>query len=219
MMGVMSDRALLDAYVSAKERVVDAGFGGEIDWQCSRDLGSIEEPDFLAQTAWVILSSGMRESIVRRVFPRVSRAFLDWVSARAIAGASDGCIQAALTAFRHPGKVGAIASAAKRVAGEGFERIQEQLTTGGVEFLGSFDFIGPVTRYHLAKNLGMNVVKPDRHLCRLALSSGRASPQDLCERISGSSGDRVTVVDVVLWRFATLDPSYLELWRSSLRYR
>jgi len=43
----------------------------------------------------------------------------------------------------------------------------------GVWFLQQLPFIGPVTAFHLAKNLGIEAVKPDRHLCRLSKLLGR----------------------------------------------
>jgi len=72
----------------------------------------------------------------------------------------------------------------------------------------SFDYIGPVTCFHLAKNLGVDVVKHDRHLVRYASYMGFRDATELCEMISRITGDRVAVVDLVLWRFATLMPAY-----------
>lgn len=52
---------------------------------------------------------------------------------------------------------------------------------------------------HLAKNLGCDVVKPDRWLERLAAAEG-TTPHLLCNRLAYASGDRIATVDVVLWR-------------------
>ena len=80
----------------------------------------------------------------------------------------------------------------------------------GVEFIQTLPFMGPATSYHLAKNIGLDVVKPDRHLLRMAAAVGYDSPSLLCEDIAASVGDRVSVVDVVLWRFATLNSNYTD---------
>ena len=68
--------------------------------------------------------------------------------------------------------------------------------------------VGASTAFHLAKNLGVPVVKPDRHLLRVSNAAGFESPHDLCAVIADIVGDSVSVVDLVIWRYATLKPSY-----------
>jgi hypothetical protein len=68
-----------------------------------------------------------------------------------------------------------------------------------IEFCASLPWIGNITKYHLAKNFGAQVAKPDVHLQRLADREG-IGPQALCERLSVSSGYRVATVDLILWR-------------------
>jgi hypothetical protein len=63
-----------------------------------------------------------------------------------------------------------------------------------------------VTTYHLAKNLGVDVVKCDRHLMRLAPILGFHSPEEMCAAIGHQVGEPVSVVDIVLWRYCTLHP-------------
>ena len=81
-------------------------------------------------------------------------------------------------------------------------------------FLKTFDFIGPVTCYHLGKNIGLEVVKPDRHLVSIAQAAGFPTPRDLCEVISKITGDKITVVDLILWRYATLHTNYMSTFGS-----
>jgi hypothetical protein len=63
---------------------------------------------------------------------------------------------------------------------------------------------------HLAKNLGLPVAKPDRHLVRIAGAAGYPNVDALCKDISEITQHPPSVVDVVLWRFATIQPSYLD---------
>jgi hypothetical protein len=63
-------------------------------------------------------------------------------------------------------------------------------------------YIGPVTWRHLAKNVGVAVAKPDRHLVRLSIALGRSSVDELCHEIAELVADPVSVVDVVLWRWS-----------------
>jgi hypothetical protein len=63
---------------------------------------------------------------------------------------------------------------------------------------------GPAVRYHALRNLAaLDVAKPDRLMKRIAKRAGE-SVADMCERLSKLSGDRVGVVDVVLWYAASV---------------
>jgi hypothetical protein len=205
--------ALLDAYIVAKDTVVAAGYGQEIDAQRNASLRRVMEKDFLQEAAWVILSAGMKETVVRSKFIGLSRAFLGWQSATAIARRRQICRVAALSCFSHEGKIDAILDVADHVAENGFPYVKQSIEERGTEYLQTFAFIGPVTCWHLAKNLGLDVVKPDRHLSRISSAAGFASPQSLCRAISDLSGERVSVIDIVLWRYATLNRQYLVLFQ------
>ena len=61
------------------------------------------------------------------------------------------------------------------------------------------------------KNLGFDVVKPDRHLLRLASSLGFDSPEELCAEIAYEFGEPAAVVDIVLWRYCTLLPFHAKM--------
>ena len=66
---------MAERYLEAKETIIDLGFAEEIDWQENLDFSKIWESDFLREMAWVILSSGLREAVIRNKFPEISRAF------------------------------------------------------------------------------------------------------------------------------------------------
>jgi len=208
----MRARNLGECYLTAREALLRLGFAGELDWQESRRLSDLSESEFLRQAAWVILTCGFRESIVREIFPEISHAFLDWTRARSIARRRPYCELQAAKVFNHPGKIRAIGALCERVAREGFQNVRKKIESTGLEFLQTFNFIGPVTSYHLAKNIGLDVVKPDRHLLRISRAAGFSSPAELCRTISDMIGDSVAVIDIVLWRYATLTPNYTRLF-------
>ena len=202
------ENTIIDRYLDAKEMVIRAGFSSEIDWQDDVSFSEVTEPDFLREAAWVVLSSGMRESVVRGKFPDISSAFYSWTSAQQIVHNVGRCRRLALKAFSHGPKIEAIITIARRIDGEGFESFTSRIQQDGIDFITSLPFMGPATSYHLAKNIGLDVVKPDRHLLRVAAAAGYPSPTSLCEDISKLVGDKVSVVDLVIWRFATLNPGY-----------
>jgi hypothetical protein len=201
---VPDSATLARAYVHAKRSVLAAGFGWEIVWQRTRPTVSLTETALLRESAWVILSAGMRETVIRSKFPALSDCFLQWRSAGDIACSSRSCFRAAMEHFGHELKIKAICTMAAIVAEKGFDTIVEEVRAAPLIALQQFPFIGPVTVFHLAKNLGIPFAKPDRHLSRLAESCGYSDTQTFCSTIAQFTGDPIDVVDIVLWRFATI---------------
>lgn len=207
--------ALLDAYLTAKEAVVARGFAWEIDWQAERRLDRVDESEFLREFAWTVLSAGFSEAVVRRLFAPICDAFVGMRSAAAIQANRARCRRAALKVFNNPRKVNAILDIAAIVDEMGFERVRCQIEQEEVRFLQTLPYIGSITAFHLAKNLGLPVVKPDRHLQRITMAAGFSSPLELCKLISDHLGEPVQVVDVVLWRYATLVSDYVTVFVDS----
>jgi hypothetical protein len=199
---------LVSAYIRAKMEVMSAGYTEEIIWQRQVSKEEYTEREFLRECAWVILCSGMREAVVRQKFPSIGEAFLDWSSAHEITHRQQECVTAALVHFGHRAKMKAIVDCACIIQEKGFESLRRELKADPINTLQQFPYIGPATSYHVAKNIGFAVAKPDRHLSRLAEISGYPNPSELCKVLADYIGDPVAVVDIVLWRFATLRPDY-----------
>lgn len=212
MNSTIATETLASAYVKAKLKVLASGFAPEIIWQKTLRIQELTEADLLRECAWVILSSGMRESVVRKKFPDIGQAFFDWASAQEIVWHRDHCIRTALPFFRHERKIEAIAQSAQIIYSKGFEVLRDEIACDPIGTLQQFPYIGPATSFHMAKNIGLPFAKPDRHLCRLAALSGYERPSDLCSAIAEYIGDPVSVVDIVLWRFAVLHPDYLTVF-------
>lgn len=206
--------ALTRAYSQAKSLVLRAGFADEVDQAEELSIDDVQECDFLREAAWVILCSGMRERVVRHKFAALSSAFLDWSTAFEIHQNKSFCRSRALQVFAHVGKVDAILDLVAVVAHEGFEEVITALKQQGPAYLNAFSYLGPTTSLHLAKNLGLDVVKPDRHLVRIASLLGYVSPYDMCCVVAEATGDRLSVIDLVFWRFAVLRPDYIAIFSS-----
>ena len=168
------------------ESVVDAlraaGYAdADIEW--SENCGPPTSAEaFARETIFVICNSGMKSTVARGIFERVCGAIARGESVR--------------TAFNHPGKAQAIDEiwARREEYFAGFLSAADPL-----EYCASIPWIGAITKYHLAKNFGAQVAKPDVHLQRLAALEG-STPQALCERLAQESGFKVATVDVLLWR-------------------
>lgn len=194
-------RGLLDYYQRAKSWVQASAFAEEMAWQAevaSKDFG---ESDFLREYAWVILNSGFREAIIRKHFDFISLSFCDWQSAEDILENSRCCEMAASSVYKNASKLNAISITAKRISDLGFAQFKHRLLTNFYEYARTLPFIGPITVFHLAKNLGIDAAKPDRHLIRIAERFGFEQVSVMCKAISEITGDRVSVTDIILWRF------------------
>ena len=199
---------LVNRYLDAKVFIIQEGYDWEIDWQTDRSIEKLTEKEFLKEAAWVILSSGFRESVVRRLFPMISEAFLNWISATDIYLLINDCRKRATKYFKNERKINAICEIIRNVAEDGFSNIRLKIQNEGLEYIKRFPYIGPITGLHLLKNLGIQSVKPDRHLVRIANVSGFKAPQDMCEAIKDTVGDNLAEIDIVLWRYATLNTDY-----------
>lgn len=173
-------------YMQLKLDLISEGYGGELEW-IENIQPCIDADDFAHEATWVILNSGMREQMARQIWNKIKNA---WLSGKPTS-----------SAFGHKGKVAAIDFIHKNR-----QDIlnQYECSPEPLEFLESLPFIGKITKYHLAKNLGIDCVKPDRHLVRLAKEYNFDDCFKMCNKISLETGDKVSMVDMVLWRSANL---------------
>ena len=175
----------LSHYLSLRQAVIDAGFAYDITW--AQNVGAPASAEvFASEFIFVVCNSGMKAQIARAIFERVKAALLAGVDPASV--------------FGHKGKVGAIAHV-WRERDAWFERYNAAIDK--VEFLGDMPWIGPITKWHLAKNFGVNAVKPDRHLVRVA-DYYATTPDELCQTLARGSGERVGTVDYVIWRACNL---------------
>lgn len=165
--------------------LIEDGYGKEIDWQ--RSIKPVESLQvFCDEATWVILNSGMKEQIARQIWNRIKMAWAE--------GKTTG------SAFGHKGKVAAI----DYIYANGLRLMKEyKAADNKIEYLQTIPFIGKITCWHLAKNYGEDVVKPDRHLVRIA-NYYKTTPDDLCEKLSKETGEKKCVIDIILWRGANL---------------
>ncbi len=201
-------------YIFAKTIVIDEGYSAEIFWQSNLKFEDLDESIFLEELAWVVLCSGMREKVVRNLFNNISKCFFNWVSAKLIVHNKNRCFHEATKFFNNAPKISAIINAAHKINNQGFAQLKRMIREDPIETLKQFFYIGPVTVYHLAKNIGLPVAKPDRHLTRIAKMEGYRDVQTFCNEISKLTGDPVPVVDIVFWRFATIEKKYLRVLSS-----
>lgn len=172
----------LDLFNHIVARLHDAGFAqDDIEW--SENCGPPATPEeFASEAIFVICNSGMQNKIARKIFDRVMPMVQAGGSARNV--------------FGHQGKCDAIDViwALRLEFWRGYMDADDK-----VAFCETLPWIGGITKFHLAKNFGADVAKPDVHLQRLADLEG-VPAQALCERLAAASGYRAATVDLLLWR-------------------
>ena len=175
------------------EMVQRAGYQSEVDW--SENLKPCDSADkFWNEYAWVVLNAGMKEQIARVIWERIKTALRE--------------LQDISEVYKHKGKADAIRSMLLNRR-KTFEEYQKCPNDRKLEWLETLPYIGKVTKYHLAKNLGVDIYKPDRHLVKIA-DYYKTTPRALCEKLSKETGMRIATVDGILWRAANLGLN--ELW-------
>lgn len=153
----------------------------DIEW-----AQGLKEPDgavrFALEAIFVVCNSGMKNTVARLIFDRCTDALMQGAPV--------------IESFKHPGKAAAI----ETIWRDRYELLPAYLTAADkLAFLEALPWIGGITKYHLAKNFGLDLAKPDVHLQRLADREG-CTAQALCERLASEVGLRVGTVDTVLWR-------------------
>lgn len=162
-----------------------AGYQRELEW--AAHIKPCETPmEFWLEYTHVVVNSGMKAQIAQKTFQKIVDAKQDH--------------RLATEAFGHKQKARAIDD---MWLDQDWTFKEWQAAHDKLAYLETLPWIGGITKCHLAKNLGMDVCKPDRHLVRVADDEG-CSPKELCGRLSKESGDRVSLVDTVLWRSANL---------------
>lgn len=72
-----------------------------------------------------------------------------------------------------------------------------------VERIQQLPYMGPVTSHHLARNIGVDTVKPDLHLVRLAKWYNFESPLHMCSHLSLKYWVYLGVIDLILFYTAS----------------
>ena len=162
----MNQEEIIPFYHEAMRYCIEHGYKDEIEWCRDRPpFKQTDENTFFNEYVWVVLNAGMREQVARKIYDR----FMEKLDTNIIG---------------HKGKRKAVEEAFGKY--EVWFRELESIEgdTKRVEHLESLPWIGRITKYHLARNIGIDVAKPDRHLVRLCARFGFKDVQEMCTYIS-----------------------------------
>lgn len=185
------------AYAYATEHLPDAAFEY---WRNLPHPSQVDDRWFMAEATWIILNSGFKESLLRKKWPLFQDILWDF-DVDLILSDPETCVASALAVINYPRKIRAIISAAEIVRRDRpmGPKLGSMSPEEALAYFETFPFIGPITCFHLARNVGFDVVKPDRHLVRLAAAVGASTPAELVEPIHVATGERRGFIDYVFW--------------------
>lgn len=140
---------LITFYNFAKKVCISEGFEEEIQLVEERKFDQINSTYFFREYSWVVISSGISNKAATSVFHKLMET-------------------RNIDVVKHPGKNKALKKADCDYL-EWFFHLQKCKTDKErIEYLRTLPYMGPATSLHLARNLGIDVAKPDRHLKRIA---------------------------------------------------
>jgi hypothetical protein len=184
-------------------------YQGEYDRIANTNFKTLSKAKFFEEYIWAVYVSGFRASVVSKKWSdlmRTYRPLFDFDRPTTCKIEYDEVIKEAMLVFANGRKVAAVIKTHKMIDGLGMvdwaEFRDDRLDTP--EHLQSLPFIGSITCFHLARNIGLlDFVKPDVHLVRMAKHWGYDSPQTMCERLGEEFKMKPGLVDLVLWYAAS----------------
>ena len=186
---------------------------------------NVDEDFFFKEFTWVVHASGFSAKAVGKFFPKLLLAYGHWEE---LAERNFDEVMERMTPMcKNRQKAKAIHSMSVMMKKSLTESLSSGITFGiwwdtfkkdklsSPELLAQLPYIGKVTCFHLARNLGLlEFVTPDLHLVRMAKHWGFPNPTSMCESIQKEhtrvTGEKMPlgIVDLVLWysssHFSTL---------------
>lgn len=186
-----------EAYVFVLEN-----FPEDLEWSrdvIHTDLEDVTKEWFYAEYAWCVYCAGFSVRIVRMKQAALYSAYYGYDPVK-VAANPEEVRRKAMKIIGNKRKVDAIIKGAgiiNKLEWPGFlYKVKENLN-----LLKILPYIADVLKYHLARNIGFNVIKPDVHIDRLAKYYG-LDPFEMCEMLSERMGFPRHTVDSVFWRAA-----------------
>ncbi|HEY3364268.1 MAG TPA: hypothetical protein VGK74_04320 [Symbiobacteriaceae bacterium] len=196
----MNTRALYDHALTHLEATDPDPQGCLAKWRAERPERCTDR-DLLMEYGWVVIACGLTPHVVYKHWPALTEAFWDW-HPEAVAKRPLDVRIAALGVMRNPRKIGHIIDFAEDLARA--PGLMVRLAAAPVKEvlakLSTLPFVGANNRYHLARNLGYDVVVKTGPVPRLAAFL-ETTAEDLCRRIADETGERIRTVDLVLWNW------------------
>lgn len=159
-------------------------------------LEDITPEKFWSEYIWCVYTSGFRARTVTTKFPSLMNAIGPWNWTQP----NPWVRKRILKVLANERKCDAILKCRTYMLNMGWDSFRIEYCQSPETFR-QLPFVGGVTCYHIARNLGIDAVKEDVHLIRLANYFGFGCATSMCHYLSGLSAERIGVVDYILWTY------------------
>ncbi len=149
--------------------------------------------DFASEVIYVILASGFSQKTAKKKYFEIVK-YLQTL------GSNEVDLAVLLSIFNNKNKMSAIKKVwvNKKNLSDSYYQLKDDKSR--MKFLLNLPFIGPITQNHIARNLGINTVKPDVWIMRLSEALGYKNYHQMFEEIHKSTDYPIGYIDVILWK-------------------
>jgi hypothetical protein len=197
----MDTRRLLRLWNDA-HRYMKKERAGELRWARSISRNTwhnIGSSTFLREYAWVVYAAGIRNDILDQYWPRLRRAFGGFRLTRVAKMRSTTRV---IAVFRNEQKASHVLQGSAMIQAEGFRAFKARVARNWEQELEGLPGIGPITKFHLARNVGLaDTGKPDLWVSRITKLAYASDWQAMLQYLSKRSHLPPRAVDVVLFRY------------------
>ncbi|KKN15941.1 hypothetical protein LCGC14_0981040, partial [marine sediment metagenome] len=194
---------LLELFREA-ETFVRENFPEDLEWSdeiLHTDLKDITKEWFYAEYIHVVYCSGFSVRTVRMKQDAIREAYYDYDPVKVAANPEEARRKAMKkTAIRNKQKIMSIIKAAGIINDLEWPEFLYK-AKNNFDLFKTLPYIADKLKYHLARNVGFNVIKPDVHIERLANHYG-LDPFEMCDMLSEKTGLPRHTVDSIIWRAA-----------------
>lgn len=191
-------------YLAIWEHALDHLRASDPDWAQTLESWRSERPDrksdrdLMMEYGWVVACCGMTAKAILPRWERLSAALGDWEPARA----TGAPLPEVLAVLNNRRKILAIQQFAADLAADPGQmaRLAEMEPKQALAWFGTLPWVGPNNRYHLARNLGWDVIVTNGPVPRFAAML-ELNAEELCAGIAAETGERLRTVDLVLWHW------------------
>jgi hypothetical protein len=191
-----------DAFYIRALRYVRREYPGSMAW--ARKLRTktflrMKSTTFLPEYVWVVYASGFRVAVVQSKFPALRKAFADFNLKRLARMRNP---RAALRIIANKRKAGCVLRGAQAITAEGFAQFKRRILQEGAPALVALPGIGPITKDHLARNIGLaSVAKDDLHIQRVRRLFRCNNKDTFARHLASRFGHPERLVDLVIWQY------------------
>jgi hypothetical protein len=188
------EQATDEFFFNAQEHILKIGC--DTSWVHENSPEEITPEKFFGEYIWVVYASGFSVNRLEQLRESLYDAYGDYET---LTGSRK---QTVLNVINNQRKWNAIYRTARMMQESSWDEFKERYLNS-IESMTALDFIGPVTKFHLARNLGYNCAKPDRWMCKIADKLGWPNVDSMCMYLAEKHGFELKEIDIILWEYAS----------------